>query len=539
VKAECLPFAKIPHTTRLFLDYLSGSPHVRKFYPRSANFQQWFKDEAAALGYDTGRRERMAAVLERQNRAWGASKKTLENIARLKNGASVVVTGQQVGLFGGPVFAIYKALSAVKLAAEAQAGGVDCVPVFWLATTDHDLAEVNHVEAPGPGGALVKLETPSHGADEAPVSNVVLGKEIDVVVAQAAELLGDSEATLWLREAYRPGETLGSAFAKLFARLFGEWGVVLLDAADAELHKISAPVYRAAIERAAELDDALLRRGKELERSGYHQQVKVTTSSTLLFMLHDGARTVVHRRTNGSPTEEFVVGGDKISREDLLSRIASAPEQFSANVLLRPVVQDYLLPTLAYVGGAAEVAYFAQAGVVYEKLSTRMTPVLPRFSATLVEGKIQRLLGKYDLELIDLFEGPEKLREKIGARTLPRNMQKAFADAEASLNASLRDVNAELEKLDPTLVEAGARAASKIRYQITRLRARAARAEVRHNELIARHAEELSHALYPEKALQEREVAGIYFASRYGGDLMHQIYAAMRTDCHEHQVIAL
>jgi len=539
VKAECLPFAKIPHTTRLFLEYLSGSPQVRKFYPRSANFQQWFKDEAADLRYDAVRRERVSGALERQNRAWGASPKTLENIARLKNGASVVVTGQQVGLFGGPVFAIYKALSAVKLAAEAQAGGVDCVPVFWLATTDHDLAEVNHVEVPGAGGALVKFETPSHGVPEAPVSNVVLGKEIEAVVAQAVELLGGSEATLWLQNSYLPGETLGSAFAKLFARLFGEWGVVLLDAADAELHKIAAPVYQAAIERAAELDDALLARGKDLERSGYHQQVKVTASSTLLFMLHEGARTVVHRRINGTPTEQFMVAGAKFSREDLLSRIANTPEQFSANVLLRPVVQDYLLPTLAYVGGAAEVAYFAQAGVVYEKLAGHVTPVLPRFSATLVEGKMQRLLGKYDLALTDLFEGPEKLRESIGAKTLPRNLQRAFADAEASLNASLREVNGELGKLDPTLVEASKRAEAKVQYQLKRLHARAARAEVRRNELIARHAEELSQTLYPDKALQEREVGGIYFASRYGGDLMHQIYEAIRTDCHEHQVIAL
>src|SRR5579862_4950277 len=214
VKAECLPFAKIPHSTRLFLDYLSGSPQVRTFYPRSAHFQQWFKEEAAGLRYDAGRRERVAASLQRQNRAWGSSAKTLANVARLRNGASVVVTGQQVGLFGGPVFAIYKALTAVKLAAEAQAGGVDCVPVFWLATTDHDLAEVNHVAIPGAGGSLVKLATSSHGVAEAPVSNVVLGKEIETVVAQAADLLGDSEATLWLRESYVPGGTLGSAFAK-------------------------------------------------------------------------------------------------------------------------------------------------------------------------------------------------------------------------------------------------------------------------------------------------------------------------------------
>jgi bacillithiol biosynthesis cysteine-adding enzyme BshC len=540
VKAECLPFARIPHTTRLFLDFISADPAVQQFFPRTSHFQSWFKDEAKALHYDAARRERVSAALDRQNRAWGASAKTLENIARLRNGASAVVTGQQVGLFGGPLFAIYKALTAVKLAAEAQAGGVDCVPVFWLATTDHDLAEVNHISIPGADGSLQRLETTSHAAAEAPVSSVVLGREIEPVAARAVELLGDSEATLWLREAYRPGETLGSAFGKLFAKLFAEWGVVLLDAADPELHKIAAPVYRAAIERAAELDEALLARGKELERSGYHQQVKVTSATTLLFMLRDGARTVVHRRTNGRPGEDvFSAASDKYSQKELTARIENAPEQFSANVLLRPVVQDYLLPTLAYVGGAAEVAYFAQAGVVYEKLAGKVTPVLPRFSATLVESKMQRLLEKYGLELSDLFQGPDALREAIGARTLPQALQTAFQTAETRLEKSLQEISVELKRLDPTLVEAGTRAASKMKYQMNRLRSRAARAEARRNEIIGRHALELSQILYPDRGLQEREVAGIYFASRYGSDLMHQLYEAMQTDCHDHQVITL
>jgi bacillithiol biosynthesis cysteine-adding enzyme BshC len=399
---------------------------------------------------------------------------------------------------------------------------------------------VNHVLIPGAGGTLARLETSSHGAAEAPVSDVLLGEEILPLVAQAADLLGDSEATLWLREAYRPGERLGGAFAKLFAKFFAEWGVVLLDAADAELHQIAAPVYSAAIERAAELDEGLLARGKEIERSGYHQQVKVTASSTLLFMLHDGARTAIHRRSNGVPGEEsFVIGSQKLSRPELLARIEHSPEQFSANVLLRPVVQDYLLPTLAYVGGPAEVAYFAQVGVVYEKLAGRVTPVLPRFSATLVEGKMGRLLGKYQLDLTDLFQGTEGLREKIASRTLPQTLQKVFVSAENGLGKSLDQIREELGKLDPTLVDAGTRAASKMKYQLSKLRSRAARAEVGRNQLIARHAEELTAALYPHKALQEREIGGIYFASRYGADLMHVLYEAMQTDCYDHQVMKL
>jgi uncharacterized protein YllA (UPF0747 family) len=133
VKSECLPFSQIPHTTRIFRDFLSDYPKVQQFYPRSAYFDEWFKDEASTLRYDPERRQRVSAILERQNRSWGASEKTVENIARLRAGASAVVTGQQVGLFGGPLFSIFKALSAVKLADHATRSGIECVPIFWLA----------------------------------------------------------------------------------------------------------------------------------------------------------------------------------------------------------------------------------------------------------------------------------------------------------------------------------------------------------------------------------------------------------------------
>ena len=143
MKAHCLPFSQIPHTSRLFIDFLTYSPKVKPFYPRSPHIAEWLKQEASKISYDSARRERVTAILERQNNSWNASPQTLANLDRLRNGASVVVTGQQVGLFGGPMFAIYKALTAVKLAEEATAAGVDTVPVFWLATYDHDLAEVN------------------------------------------------------------------------------------------------------------------------------------------------------------------------------------------------------------------------------------------------------------------------------------------------------------------------------------------------------------------------------------------------------------
>jgi bacillithiol biosynthesis cysteine-adding enzyme BshC len=539
VTSECLPFSQIPHTTPLFADFLSGQPKAQPFYPRSAYFNQWFKDEASKLGYDLERRRLVSSILDRQNQSWGASRKALDNISRLRAGASAVVTGQQVGLFGGPLFSIFKALTAVKLADQATQSGIDCVPVFWLATEDHDLEEVNQVSIPGPDGSLQKLTTPIQVLKDAPVGTVRFGPGIEPVVEAATGFLGDSEVSSFLREAYRPEETFGSAFARLFARLFADWGVILLDAADPEFHTIARPVYRAAIERAAELDEALLARGSALEAAGYHQQVKVTPSSTLLFTLRNGARVPVHRRVNGNGGNDFLIEEERVSQAELLNRVASSPQDFSANVLLRPVIQDYLLPTIAYTGGSAEVAYFAQVAVVYEALLGRVTPIVPRFSATVVEAKPKGLLQRYGLSLPDLFHGPETLREHMASRTLPKELQSAFDQAEGSLEKSLAEIRDGLARLDSTLVDSATNAASKMQHQLTQLRARAARAELRQTEVLGRHAELLSNSLYPNKSLQEREIAGIYLAARQGTEFLRGVYDSIHSDCLDHQVISV
>lgn len=540
MKAQCLPFQQIPHTSRLFLDYLSYTPSVRNFYPRSPIFSEWIKDESEKVSYGPIRRAKVSGILERQNRVWGSSPKTLANIERLKRGALAAVTGQQVVLFGGPLFSILKALTAVKLAEQATTAGVDCVPVFWLATEDHDLAEVNHIALVSEHGAPERFQVDSHAVTDAPVGTVEFGPEIEPVVERAAGLLGDSEAAMWLRESYRQGETLGSAYGRLFARLFADWGLILLDPSDREFHELAEPLFRAAIERAPEFDEALLARGKAIEAAGYHQQVKVTSATTLLFEVRDGARTVVRRKNNGGANgHDFVVGEEKVSSESLLSRIDTAPESFNPNALFRPVVQDYLLPTLVYTGGAAEVAYFAQAAVVYEKLLGRVTPILPRFSATLVEPKPARILARYQLSLTDVLQGPEKIREAIAARSLPPDLQERFSEAYANAERTMTAVRDSLGKLDSTLIDAADRTRMRIWQQINRLHRQASRAELFRNEVITRHADAVNHALFPNKALQEREVAGVSFVARYGKELLADIYQQIQPDCHDHQVLEM
>jgi len=539
VRTECLPFTLIPHTTPLFTDLLYSYPKVRQFFPRSPDLAQWATQEAGAIRYEDSRRKKVAAILERQNRSWGASPEALKNLERLRAGAFCVVTGQQVGLFGGPLYAIFKALGAIRLAQKASELGADCVPVFWLATEDHDLEEINHTTLLAGDGSLQAVATSTQGAPDAPVSEIRLGEEIRQPLEDAAAALGDSEITDLLRRCYRPGETLGSAFAKLFSALAGRWGVVMLDASDPELHALAQPIYHAAIERAEELDQALLERDRELLSSGYHDQVKVTELSTLLFTIENGSRVVIHRGDGVARPAGFRIGQERLGREELLQRIDAEPQHFSANVLLRPVVQDYLLPTLAYTGGPAECAYFAQAAVVYEKLLGRVTPAVPRFSATLVEPKAASLLERYHLKLTDVFHGPERLRELLGERALPADLKAAFETAAESLQVSLARIEGSLARLDPTLVDASQRAGSKMRYQLDRLQGKAARAELMRTEVLDRHASLLSNALFPHKDLQEREVAGVSFLARHGMELLERLYQAANSGCPDHQLLCL
>ncbi len=533
-QSHCLSFQQIPHSTPLFLDYLYHFDRVRRFFPRSPFSRDWLQEEVSRLHYDAARRERVASILERQNRAWGGSQETLDNIARFRGGASAVVTGQQVALFGGPLFSIYKALTAIKLATEFTHAGQESVPVFWLATEDHDLAEVNHVTLLGAEGGLAPFTSQAHGPEDAPMSAVRFDPEIEAQTEEAARLLGDSEAAGFLRESYRAGETPGGAFAKLFSRLFAHSGVILIDASDPELHVVAESVYRAAAVAASDLDDALLERGRELEAAGYHAQVKVTPSSTLLFAMKDGSRVVVHRASEG-----FSIAGEKLSAEELQGRIRERPQEFSANVLLRPVIEDYLLPTLAYVGGPAEIAYFAQAAVVYDELLGRVTPILPRLSATLVEPRIQRLLERYRLSPAETFVDQEHLRLRIADRALPGDVNATFDAATQSLQSALSGIQSALERLDPTLVEASERAASKIHYQLDRLRERAARAQLRRSEETAAHAVSIGNSLFPQKEPQERVIGAMSFLGRYGTQLLLTLYDAAKTGCPDHQVVYL
>jgi bacillithiol biosynthesis cysteine-adding enzyme BshC len=403
-----------------------------------------------------------------------------------------------------------------------------------MATEDHDLAEVNQALLLTREFNLAPFKAETEGVPGAQVADIQLAQGTNGLVAQATELLGDSRASDYLLDTYRDGETLSNAYARIYTRIFGEHGLIILDPADDELHRVAAPLFVEAITRAHELDHALLARNRELRDAGYHEQVKVTDLSTPLFALVDGARVPVHR-ANG----EFSIGKERLSSDELIRRISEHPEMFNANVLLRPVLQDYWLATLAYFGGPAEIAYFAQLGVVYEKLLGRITPVLARLSATLIEPRIERLLEKYEVELPELFHGESELRHRIAARSLPEQLKDDFLKGKLAIEEATQHISESLARIDATLVRAAEKSTRKMLYQVNRLERRAAAAELRRNEVIARHAAQIENSLYPRKTLQEREISGIYFYAKYGPKLINLLIESAHAHCPEHRVVRL
>ena len=300
-------------------------------------------------------------VLAGQNTSSAAA----PSLEALRAGAGTVLTGQQVGLLGGPLFSPFKAATAIARARQATAAGHPHVPIFWLATEDHDFAEINHVIFPSRKDLrkLVYAHAPQTGV---PVGAVVLDESIEPLIDQAWELLGSSDAMEALAAAYKPGRTFGQAFGEFYSKAFAAQGLLVLDAVGREVHRLGAPVLRAAIERADELHSALLERNKALEAAGYHAQVAVTPQSSLLFLIHErsGERIALKRTapTAAEPNGIWQAGREKFTTADLVGVLAAEPERISPGALLRPVFQDFLLGTSLIVGGPAEICVFCAVG---------------------------------------------------------------------------------------------------------------------------------------------------------------------------------
>ena len=547
LRVETVSFDQIPQQSKLFLDYLRDPFALRKFYPEAVtHYYDLPNRRERVLANHTTDRNALCGALERMNRAWGASEGTLEHIQRLRESDCIaVVSGQQAGLFGGPLYTIYKALSAVKLADCLTQRGVKAVPVFWIASEDHDFDEVATAQFINRDCSLadtaISREIHREGL---PVGRVTLDESITSTVEKLLRSLPQSEFIDELRsvlsDGYQPRRTFSDAFARMMTYLTGARGLILLDPLDPDLKELAAPIYSEAARRAPELAKAIVDRSRELEAAGYHAQVTPSENSFPLF-LHDedGARQALTRNAAGKYQAKNANQDDAYTAKELADWAQREPQRFSPNVTLRAVVQDYLLPTIAYYGGSAETAYFAQTAEVYRILDRPATPILPRASLTFVEKHTWRSLERYGVRFQDFFEGADLVAARVVTNYLGKETATAFEHTTETFSKELDDLQEQLRRVDPTLADALDKGRRKINYQIDGLRTRFNRAQVARDEAVHR---QLNHAfdlLYPQKTLQERKVGVISFIARHGHYFVDWIFDAIDLATKEHEIVYL
>jgi bacillithiol biosynthesis cysteine-adding enzyme BshC len=336
------------------------------------------------------------------------------------------------------------------------------------------------------------------------------------------------EAAALVERSYRPGATMGEGFGALLRRLLEGFDILQVDPMLPQFRELAAPALRAAVESAAELSVRVLERGRELAAAGYHAQVHVEEHTSFVFLLENGKRLALRRHGN-----EYLLNGRRIGARELMDKADS----LSPNALLRPVVQDSMLPTAAYIGGAAEIAYLAQSEVLYEAMLERMPVAVPRSGFTILDARSEKLFRRYDISLQDFFHGEEALRERFSAKLVPPSLAGALSDTAAVVDGALDRLRQEMAGFDGTLTGALDRSARKIRYQIEKIGRKAGRAALARDARAARDATSLHGLIYPERHLQERLYSILPFLARHGLDLTARIHEAMELDCPDHRIL--
>ncbi len=541
LKVESIPFAEIPHQSKLFLDFQADLPEIAKFYPEKNTDVQKFAEKVLA-NYKTDRNA-LCDALSETNLSFGAKQKTLENIELLREkDCLAIVTGQQAGLFSGALYTIYKALSAVKMCEDLREINIKAVPVFWIAEEDHDFDEVKKTfvlsEPSAVAGGLTAIQnTPQNYKENSPVGSIKLDENINETIKNLnlpqTEFTAEIENIL--KETYKSGETFSTAFAKFLAHIFADYGLIFLSPLDEKLKKLSAPIFSEAVEKSEEIASALLRRNDELK--DYTAQVLVEENFFPFF--YQGETRQAMRRDLQSGTVKIQKSKTEFSTSELKEIAENSPQNLSPNALMRPVVQDFLLPTLTYFGGGAEIAYFAQNSVIYEILNRPVTPIRHRASFTVIEPKNRRTLKKYEVDFLDLFDGKAKIEAKIAEKYLNKETAQIFVETEEIINAQLNLLDRNLSISEPTLATSLAKRRRKILWHIGTLRKKYHRAEIQKNETVNRRLETLFTSVLPHDALQERTLNVITFLNIYGENFIEWVYNAIDLDETGHQIIFL
>lgn len=544
-RIESLPFSSIPAQSKLFLDYLADPEALRDLYPSAVRGPTDLAGRVdAVLAAHVTDRDVLGDALAAQNRSFGSTDATFANIEKLRGRSSVaVLTGQQTGLFTGPLYSIYKALAAIRAAESLCSQGVDAVPVFWMATEDHDLDEIAGAFCIDASGKLAETRFEAEPDDRGkPVGSIRLNESASAAVDTFFGLLPrtefTNEARALVKDSWNERSTVGQAFGTLLARLLGKFGLVIVDPMDPALKRLAAPIYQAAVAKSREMVDGLVARSAELTDRGYHAQVLVEKDYFPLFYIgDDGLRRALRQDEKG--VIRVKDAKTSFARDELSNLALDDPDRLSPGVMLRPLVQDFLFPTICYFGGGAEIAYFAQNSEVYRVLERPATPIFHRQSFTIVEARHARTLEKFELSFPMMLNGQASVLPAIVDRFIDPKTAAVFAEAEGRINAELDRLDQALSQIDVTLAANLATRRRKIVYHIGALRDKYRRRRAEIDESIGRRVSDAFTSLLPAGSLQERTLNVLSFVDRVGPGFIDSVYEAVDLDDKGHRIIYL
>jgi bacillithiol synthase len=537
-------FCDIPGHQNLFLDYLYEFENVKDYFAHNfRNKDSYLKIFKAISESKQSHYSQLSSIIQNQYEGLESSELTRKNILSLANKKTLaIVTGQQLGILGGPLYTFYKIITAIKLSEHLSEryDDFDFVPVFWLEGDDHDFNEVRTITTIDEQNKLITIgyseEVPEDEIKQS-VGRLKFDQSIEDFINKFSDQLRNTEfkETLVnnLKSFYAEGVEVKAAFKKLVHSIFDESGLVIFDPQDKKVKELLKPVFKKELSEFRQYTDKLVHTSAELEER-YHAQVKVKPVN-LFYSLEEGRYSI-------EPVEnDFRLKRKRknFTLEQILELVESEPENFSPNVLLRPICQDYLLPTAFYVGGPSEISYFAQIKPIYNFFGITQPIVYPRSSATILESSVKKSLDKYDLTINDIFIDVEGSKKKVIDAIAEISLNEVFKDINTNIEIAFDQLKEKLFQIDKTTADASKKYKEKIFNSLDELKQKAENAQSKRYDVTLRQIDKAATILFPESNLQERVLNFTYFVNKYGPEILNRLYNEIQIDKFEHQVIEI
>jgi bacillithiol biosynthesis cysteine-adding enzyme BshC len=537
-------FIKIDEKPLLFQDYLYSFPKLKRYFSWNP-YQDWGNCIKKRLKYYK-QREAIYNIIKSQNKAWKASENTFSNIELLKEDKTLaVVTGQQVGIFGGPLYTIYKIIHTIKLSHSLKSDypEYNFVPIFWMEIGDNDFNEINQLHFLTLQNKIDNIKLSETTNDIRSIYKRIIPSEINDLIYKAYELASPSEFRdvifNFLRSAYAPEKSYANAFARWINHLFSEYGLILFDPTDIKLKEYYLPLFLRTIESREEIINQLQKVEKSLITEKYNSQVKINPEQTLLFMeMDDESRIRLDKHGSGYILKK----GDNqknYTNNELITQIQNYPERITPNVLLRPILQDKVLPTVTYIAGPSEINYLAQLKPIYEIYDVEQPMYSPRCRITIIEKKIKKIIEKYDISMADIFLSRENLIKDYIKRISESSVQAIFQNTKEQIIQAFENLRTTLITIDPTLDGSIKRTFLNVDNSIQKLRFKVDVAFEKEMDLSTQQLNKIIIHLFPLNIFQERILNITHFMIKYGPNFIDNLYGICDISNNQHQLIFL